>query len=59
MKKAKKEANTRIGWQKLDLRSSLISSLALFNWSGSEAAHFGVAAELRPLSDTRTTGDRF
>lgn len=41
------------------MRIALISSLAPFNWSGSEAAHFGVAAALRPLSDTKGTSNRF
>lgn len=39
---------TKIGWQNLVLRSFLMSSLALFNCSGSVAAvHWLVAAELK------------
>ena len=45
----------RIGWQNLELRSSLISSLALFNWSGSDATDFGADTVPYPPLETRTS----
>ena len=45
---------TKIGWQNLVFSSSLMSSLALFNWSGSEATDLADATVLKLPLDTRT-----